>query len=67
MAILVRAPKELEDRVRASAEAQGSTLNAWWLDAAEMKMSNDKGAFDEAVEFLKNDPVSRYVLDRLGE
>lgn len=67
MPTLVRAPEELEARVREAAKAEGVSINSWWIEAAEARIDATDVSIRDAARILNADPVTRYVLDRLAE
>jgi hypothetical protein len=67
MATLLRPPEELDAKVRESAHRQEMPIHTWWLQAAAEKLDREQMDVRSAARLLNQDPVTRWVLDRLGE
>jgi len=67
VAFLLRVPPELDSQVRERAAAENKSLTDWWLDAGRSELHGSEMSARDAARVLNHDPVTRWVLDRLGE
>ena len=67
MAMTLRPPVDVDRAARESAERQGMSLQAWWIEAGREKAEREVIDLDGFVAAMKADPAEEEIMRRLAE